>query len=245
MNETTKQPIPPYQELVKMGDGVYALAEQHGIDTEGRQTLQVASDLNRLRKSRDAGESAGPQTLGDARQLEAAETAQGGGESEAEPAEPAQAPRGPRPGRSETRRSNGRAERIPMGGHRSKLTVEGKDDDYFYRHFIDTGGRIQQAMDAGYELVPRQGVKVGEGEDRNTDLGSAVSTITGRNEDGTPQRSYLMRIRREWYEEDQAAKQAEVDEMDAAIHSGTVDHEPGQDGRYVPKGGIKYHTNRR
>ena len=53
-------------------------------------------------------------------------------------------------------------------------------------------------------------------------------------EDGQPMRAYLMAIDEDLYQEDQAEKQKEVDQIDTHIHSGAIGGtKPGQDGRYV------------
>ena len=50
--------------------------------------------------------------------------------------------------------------------------------------------------------------------------------------------AYLMKIRQEWYDEDQAELQSRNDKIDNAIRSGknVVGEQPGF---YVPQGGIK------
>jgi hypothetical protein len=53
----------------------------------------------------------------------------------------------------------------------------------------------------------------------NTDLGTGVSMVVER---GTGRRAFLMRIDRALFEEDQAAKQQKVDEIDNAIRSGNI-----------------------
>jgi len=51
---------------------------------------------------------------------------------------------------------------------------------------------------------------------------------------------YLMEQKREWYEEDQIAKQKPVDETDKAIREGSLGSQGLQDHeKYAPDGGIK------
>ena len=130
-------------------------------------------------------------------------------------------------------RSQNRAERVPLGSHRSKLSVADKDPNYAYRWFNDQPGRLEQAEKAGYEFV--NDAATGETGDANTDLGSRTSTVVDRRE-GV--RGYLMRIRKEWYDDDQASKQKVNDEVDRSILGGSLDGEPGKDGRYIPDSGI-------
>ena len=143
--------------------------------------------------------------------------------------------------RSETREKFDRSRRVPMGGPDLKLEVHDKDEDYVYRWFNDKGSRIQKAKAASYEFVNDSG-HVGSGaEDRNSDVGSGVSQIVGTKEDGSALRAHLMRIPRELYEEDQAAKQAPIDEMEDQLFNGGMQENPnlGRGDSYVPSEGRK------
>lgn len=143
--------------------------------------------------------------------------------------------------RSETRETAGRSRRVPMGGPDLKLEVTDKDEAYVYRWMNDTRNRIHKAQSAGYEFV-EDGSHIGTGaEDRNSDVGSNVSQVVGTQEDGSAQRAYLMRIPREFYEEDQAAKQEPIEQMERQMFEGQVHSNPnlGQGESYVPREGIK------
>ena len=131
-------------------------------------------------------------------------------------------------------RQNKRAERTPLGGFRQRLSVseDQKEDGYVYRWMNDTPGRLEQAEQAGYEYVDN--AKAGDTGESNTDLGSRTSAVVDKRE-GT--RAYLMRIRKEWYDEDQAAKESVNKQVDDAILGGKVAESEGQ---YVPSGGISY-----
>ena len=110
-------------------------------------------------------------------------------------------------------RTEKRVTRKPLTS-RGPLTVSGeKDKDFEYRFVNDTGSRIEQLKQAGYELVTEENLIVGENRvsDPNQ-LGSSKRVIS---KDGTV--SYLMRQKREWYEEDKAAKKAENDELEQTI----------------------------
>ena len=99
-----------------------------------------------------------------------------------------------------------RPNRIPVSGNRDLITVKGKDPAFEYRIVRDAPGRLDKFLDAGYEVVtheakvgdPRVGTPAAEG--------SPVKISMGGGEQG-----YLMRIPKEWYEEDQKAKQDEID----------------------------------
>jgi hypothetical protein len=88
-----------------------------------------------------------------------------------------------------------------------------KDPDYVYRFVNDSGSRIDQMKNAGYEIVTDDDLVVGESRvsDPNQ-LGSGKRVVS---KDGTVQ--YLMRQKKEWYDEDQATKQAHNDEIEQAM----------------------------
>lgn len=100
---------------------------------------------------------------------------------------------------------SGRVKRIPVGT-RNILTVDGKDPNYHYRIINDTADRVQQFLDAGYEIVDAKNHKIGDKRaGQATPEGSVAQISLGQGDKG-----YLVRIKKEWYEEDQAAKQAKV-----------------------------------
>lgn len=134
-----------------------------------------------------------------------------------------------------------RRERIPFGVPQSRLTVANTDPSFVYRWVNDDGkGRIDRAVAGGYEFVQSEAdQKVGSGSaDGNSDVGSKVSRIVGTSESGGGMRAYLMRIKKEWYDEDQRRKQKEGPDMiEAAIRRGTL-NQSGDDNRYIPSEGI-------
>jgi hypothetical protein len=71
---------------------------------------------------------------------------------------------------------------------------------------------LQRFLDAGYEFVTQRGLVVGEQKaDASREAGDLVSRGSGAYI------LYLMVIDRDLYEQDQAAKQAEVDKTEAAM----------------------------
>lgn len=130
-----------------------------------------------------------------------------------------------------SREPEGRAERIPLGSHRQKLTTDQRPG--FVRRWInDRGGRILQAQQGGWHFVAKNGAKA-----QTSDAGEGISQIVGTKEGGEPLRAYLMEIREDWYKEDQAAKQKRTDEIESQIRRGKDEHgEVGKDGRYMRVG---------
>lgn len=99
---------------------------------------------------------------------------------------------------------------------RGPQTISGeKDQNFHYRFVNDTGSRIHQMQEAGYEIVTDEGLVVGDSRvsDPNQ-LGSAKRVVS---KDGTV--SYLMRQKKDWYDEDQQVKQNRVDELEKAMKS--------------------------
>jgi len=88
-----------------------------------------------------------------------------------------------------------------------------KDPNFEYRFVNDTGARISNFQSAGYELVTDDSLQVGDSRVFDpSDLGSAKCVTSN---DGT--KSYLMRIKREYYKEDQEAKAQHIDETEKAM----------------------------
>ena len=107
---------------------------------------------------------------------------------------------------------------------RGPLTISGeKDPEFQYRFVNDVGSRIYQMKEAGYELVTDDEMVVGESRVSDpTAQGSAKRVI---NKDGTV--SFLMKQKKDWYEEDQKTKQAQVDELENSMKN-----EANQQGMY-------------
>ena len=123
--------------------------------------------------------------------------------------------------------SRTRRERTPFSASRKRLEVRYVDEDFekkWHPHwFNEQDGRVERAVDAGYEFVkPEEVIGVGDREvhSGNTDLNSKVSRVVGRAEGNIPIRAYLMKLRLDWYKEDQAKKQEVNDLVDKAIRAG-------------------------
>jgi hypothetical protein len=147
--------------------------------------------------------------------------------------------RGPgRPPRDleKSREPDGRRKRVPLGAPQNKMAASQRSG-YSRRWINDEAGRLQEAEEGGYQFVK-------EGDANSTDTGTRKSLTVGKHEDGTPLRAYLMEIPLEFYEEDQVAKQQEIDATDEAIRTGSVAGQNGADGRYIPSQGISYKTGR-
>lgn len=135
--------------------------------------------------------------------------------------------------RENTREASGRNTRVPLGVARSKLTVPGREG-YVRRWINDAEGRLQNAQDGGYQFVTNDTIaQIGDQDvdNENRDLGARVSRVVDKT---SGQRAYLMEIKADFYQEDQAAKIAKVEETDRRIRKGKLEE---VDGGYVPDQG--------
>ncbi len=98
---------------------------------------------------------------------------------------------------------------------RGPQAINGERDPAFeYRFVNDTGSRISNFKEAGYEIVTDETLRVGDSRvSDSSELGTAKRSVSN---DGTV--SILMRIKKEYYKEDQDAKLAAVAETEGAMH---------------------------
>jgi len=117
-----------------------------------------------------------------------------------------------------------RRNRGAFNGTRGKLQVGNQIPGYHLYFFNDEPGRIQAALDAGWEFVSPEEVGYASTNvtNRNVDLGDRVSVVGGKTDQGHPLQQVLLKIRQDWWEEDQAETQRRNDKTDAAIRKGKV-----------------------
>jgi hypothetical protein len=117
--------------------------------------------------------------------------------------------------RTETREGQGRKQRIPLHAAQQKLAASSRPG-MKSRWVNDDGGRLQQFEAAGYSFQTEDTTKTGS----NADPGTRISRIVGRDDHGNPVRAYLMEQTQENYDEDQKAKQRQLDAFDEAMKRG-------------------------
>lgn len=123
-----------------------------------------------------------------------------------------------------------RERRKAYDGRQLKMTVVATPGKVG-RWVNDDGKKIEERTAQGYDFVPDR-KKVGEGEDDgNTSLGDMISMRVG-DKNGKPLMAYYMEIEEEFYEEDQATKQKEIDEVHDSIHANAENKMGGH--AYVP-----------
>tara|TARA_R110000868_G_scaffold295632_3_gene555954 strand:- start:177 stop:695 length:519 start_codon:yes stop_codon:yes gene_type:complete len=135
--------------------------------------------------------------------------------------------------------------RIPMSTPVQKLEVA-EIPGYHLHWFNGTPERLQRALDGGYEYVDEREVKTNAaslGSDTaisgNTDMGSRVSIVSGQEsgKDGQPVRLILMKIKQEWWDEDQKQHENRNSKVRDTLLGGMVGAEQDRPGdtqhRYV------------
>lgn len=113
-----------------------------------------------------------------------------------------------------------RPPRRPMSSARQRLqTVEIPG---WHQHWFKEEN-VPLALEAYYEFVDKDEVHMNQlnvsldGASKGTDLGSRVSLIADKSESGSPVRAYLMKIREEYWQEDQKDLEARNMQIMSAI----------------------------
>lgn len=111
-----------------------------------------------------------------------------------------------RPTRNELK-SKVRPDRVPVyEANRNKITVAGLDhENFMYRWVNDTEGRIDMFLNAQWEFVAKDGLKVGDG---GVDSSARTSSAMSKGMGGGVV-AYLMRIPKDIWLMDQARKETE------------------------------------
>ena len=140
--------------------------------------------------------------------------------------------RAPRASREERRRKIGKG----VVGKRLGVSEALLDFNRFaYRWMNDAPARIHaKTKNDDWDVVMNEG---GVKED-TTDLGNAVSYIVGTNKDGSPMRAYLCRKPKSYFDDDKAAKHAELEQQLAELRRGN-DRDGQTQSDYVPTSGIR------
>jgi hypothetical protein len=106
-----------------------------------------------------------------------------------------------------------RTRRTPINGTRNRLNVRGQEEGYVYRIVNDIDDRVQTLQEMGYEIVTDKNITVGDKRIANpTQEGSPVKVSVGQGIQG-----YVMRQKKEFFDEDQLSKNARNDELEATM----------------------------
>ena len=125
--------------------------------------------------------------------------------------------------------ASAKPKRTPVSGARDILNFNEKKDGYVYRWVNDKDNRIQRFLEAGYTFVGQDADNRGQLISGDKSINNSSGVVSGviTKSVGKGDTSYLMAISEEYYEEDQSAKQTQIDKVESALTKTS-----GQDGRY-------------
>lgn len=109
-------------------------------------------------------------------------------------------------------------------GVRNVLSVSGKDPDYAYRIVNDSGDRVLRLQEQDWEVCDAAELQIGDrrlGNPQSTGSKAEVSV-------GGGMKGFAMKKRKDWHEEDQAAKQEYVNQTEAATKREALSGNYGQ-----------------
>lgn len=123
-----------------------------------------------------------------------------------------------RPSR-ESQVEENRPKRTPVSQARDVLSVE-MPSGKVGRWVNDQGNRLQKFLQGGWEFVTDKGTVVGEKTvEASRGVGSVVHRLVGTKENHEPLYAYLMVISKEWYDDDQDAKERQIRSYEDEIFS--------------------------
>jgi hypothetical protein len=133
----------------------------------------------------------------------------------------------------QARSEQSRPKRVSVAEQRNKLTVYGLDhDNFYYRWVNDIDDRLGTFIRAGYEFV--KGSEVGEVGDPTVETSQGTDSRVSKGVGGGT-KAFLMKIPREIFNEDQAAKEADILETERAMRRSKNEsqHQHAQDADIV------------
>jgi hypothetical protein len=129
------------------------------------------------------------------------------------------------------RSSGAERKRIPMSVPVQRLSVP-EIPGYHLHWFSGAADRVDRALQGGYEFVDEVETSVNDAglggtstRTGNTDMGTRVTVAAGNElgRDGQPVRLVLMKIKQEWYEEDQKLVEKRNDQVVDSLLGGRQD----------------------
>ena len=122
---------------------------------------------------------------------------------------------------SRSPRKQDRQERVPLGTIRTKLAVD-PIEGYIMRWINDRDARIANAELGGYEFITYEELgdrTIGEynAVPDSMETGAKVSKVVGKDDNGAPLTAFLMKIKKEWYKEDQKKKSDFIDATEQGL----------------------------
>lgn len=106
----------------------------------------------------------------------------------------------------------GRVKRTPIAG-RNRLSVKNQDPNFVYRIVNNVDDRIDVFKENGWEPVLAKETQVGDKRVEGTAPSGSVAEISV----GQGTKAVVMKIKREWYDEDQAVKASQIDAIEQTM----------------------------
>lgn len=121
-----------------------------------------------------------------------------------------------------------RRTRQPLGVARKKMSVDDKTAATLKKKGMvprwindeDHGGHLRDAVNGGYDFLSSDGTIIVGDAVKKEDANRRIRKLVGTNKDGSPKYAYLMAIKKEFYDEDQAQKEEQNKMVDDAIRGG-------------------------
>ena len=99
--------------------------------------------------------------------------------------------------------------------------------------WMNDNGNVEKALEGGYDFVSKHETEIENGvSPSNVDMTDRIKLKVGTLEGGAPLYAYLMKIKNEWYEEDQNSIESENRKIEEAIAGGNINGSIGQEGKY-------------
>lgn len=106
---------------------------------------------------------------------------------------------------------------------RNRLSIQNKDPNFVYRVVNDRDDRVEILKEIGYEVCTAAELQIGDKRvDLGASIGSSATLALGGGDKGV-----VMKIPKEWYDADQAAKQQAVSRSEQ-----TMKEDARKDGNY-------------
>ena len=114
---------------------------------------------------------------------------------------------------------------------RNRLSIKNKEPGYIYRIVNDVDDRVALLQEQGYEICTKE--SVGAIGDKRVDNASSLGSVL-HVPVGLGVRAVVMRQKDEYYKEDQAIKQAQIDEVERTMTKGKADY-----GKFDPNADLR------
>ena len=121
---------------------------------------------------------------------------------------------------AQTQEASARPRRTPVA-KRNRLEIQNKEPGYQYRIVNDVDDSVARLEEQGYVIVPD--AKVGATGNRRVDNPSALGSSTSISV-GQGVKAVVMRIKDEYFKEDQELKRQQVDDTEQTIRNPKADY---------------------